>query len=45
MLAEMKADMKNPLDLYVDGKPVTKSPLPAFYKCLGRKCVFCIIHR
>jgi dipeptidyl aminopeptidase/acylaminoacyl peptidase len=31
-LAEMRADMKNPLDLYVDAEPVTKSPLDAFYK-------------
>jgi len=29
-LAEMKADRKNPLDLYVDGQVVTKSPLSGF---------------
>jgi dipeptidyl aminopeptidase/acylaminoacyl peptidase len=31
-VATMRADMKNPLDLYVDGRQVTKSPLPAFYQ-------------
>ena len=30
LLATMKADMKNPLDLFVDGKQVTKSPLAGF---------------
>ncbi len=29
--AMMHADMKNPLDLFVEGKRVTQSPQPAFY--------------
>jgi len=29
--AMMHADMKNPLDLYVEGKRLTQSPQPAFY--------------
>ncbi len=32
VLAEMRADMKTPFDLFVDGRRVTQSPLPAFYK-------------
>ena len=30
--ALLEADSKNPLDLYVDGERVTKSPLPEFYQ-------------
>jgi dipeptidyl aminopeptidase/acylaminoacyl peptidase len=30
--ATMQADMKNPLDLFVDGKQVTKSPQTPFYQ-------------
>jgi dipeptidyl aminopeptidase/acylaminoacyl peptidase len=30
--AVLRADMKNPFDLYVNGEPITKSPLPEFYK-------------
>jgi dipeptidyl aminopeptidase/acylaminoacyl peptidase len=29
--AFLEADSKNPLDLYVDGEQITKSPLPEFY--------------
>ncbi len=32
ILASMRADMKNPMDLYVDGRQVTKSPLAGFGK-------------
>ncbi len=32
MTAEMRADMKNPLDLYVDDNRVTHSPQPGFEK-------------
>ena len=31
-LATMHADMKNPFDLYVDGRQVTKSPQTGFYR-------------
>lgn len=31
-LALLEADLKNPLDLYVGGDRVTRSPLPEFYK-------------
>jgi dipeptidyl aminopeptidase/acylaminoacyl peptidase len=30
--AILQADLKNPFDLYVDGKRATSSPLPEFYK-------------
>jgi dipeptidyl aminopeptidase/acylaminoacyl peptidase len=30
--ATLEADSKNPLDLFVDGEQVTKSPLPEFYQ-------------
>jgi dipeptidyl aminopeptidase/acylaminoacyl peptidase len=29
--ATLEADSRNPLDLYVDGQQITKSPLPEFY--------------
>jgi dipeptidyl aminopeptidase/acylaminoacyl peptidase len=32
LMAAMRADMKNPLDLFVDGRQITKSPRPDFYQ-------------